>query len=169
MIMAEKKLNDLNKTEKTAIILTALHKEGFNDNEASKLLEVSRSRVCHVHKKINSGVLNPLVNKAKRSVKLLLEGKPVGQMKNVSGSDVLQAAKMVLDRADPIIQKNENINKTYTYELKEADREKYKRALGIVDAEYEVLPPPDQKLIEAKCSVVDAEPSNTMPSSEPTT
>jgi hypothetical protein len=95
-------------------------------------------------------VLAPLVNKARRSVKLLLEGKAVGDMTMVRGSDVLTAAKMVLDRADPIVVKTENTNISMKYELNEEQRKKYKNALGIIDAEFE--------LVEDKtpqCSVVE--------------
>lgn len=158
---ALKKVSDLNKTEKMAIVLQALHKEGYNDNQASHLLEVSRARVCQVHKKIDKGVLNPLVNKARKAVKLVLEGKAVGEAAP-KASDVLTAAKMVLDRVDPIINKVESSQTiAHTYELKDEDRAKYKKALGIIDAEYEILPP-NQKLIPHSPSpdiIIESEPS----------
>jgi transcriptional regulator len=139
-----KKIDELNRTEKTAIILQALQKEGYNDNQSSKLLDVTRSRICAVNKKIKQGTLHPLVNKAKKSIKLLVEGKAVGDMQKVLGSDVLGACKMVLDRTDPVVVKTENTNLSLSYDIKDEDRDKYKKALGIVDAVYETLPEPKQ-------------------------
>lgn len=134
------KTKDLSRTEKAAIIQVALRKEGFIDADIAKLMNVSRNRVCNVNKKIKTGTLNPLVAKAKKAVKSILEGHGIGDMREVKGSDVLTAAKMVLDRSDPIVQKSENTNISYKYELKDEDRDRYKKALGIIDAEYEVLP-----------------------------
>lgn len=138
-----KKIKDLNKTEKTAILLEALRKEGYNDNQIAQLVDLSRSRVCQVSKKINKGTLNPLVNKAKKSVKLLLEGQPVGTMKEVKGADVLTAAKMVLDRADPIVNKIESTNVAITYEIKPEERDRYRAVLGLA-------PPPPIPLLEER-------------------
>lgn len=162
----EKKLGDLNRTEKQAIILSALMKEGYNQNQASKLLEVSRVRVCQVNKKIKQGVLSPLVNKAKKSVALLLEGKPVGDMQSVKGADVLAAAKMVLDRADPVVNKTENTNISVQYEIKPEERDRYKAALGIIDAEFEVLPE-NQKLLDERKLLPEGSNNGSSPGFEP--
>lgn len=138
----------LNKTEKAAIIQEALIAQGFRTNEIAHLTSVSPQRVVAVNKKVAAGTLNPLVSKAKKAVKSILQGKKVGDMSDVKGSDVLTAAKMVLDRADPIINKVESSSKiSHVYELKDEDRDKYKKALGIIDAEYTLIPE-NQKLIE---------------------
>ncbi len=129
--MSEKKISELLPSEKIAIVLTALQKEGYNQNQVAQLINMSRSRVCQVNKKVNKGTLNPLVNKAKKSVKLLLEGRPVGMMKEVKGADVLTAAKMVLDRSDPITVKTENTNVSLTLDIKPEERERYRAALGL--------------------------------------
>jgi predicted XRE-type DNA-binding protein len=132
-------LATLNRTEKAAIIQQALQAQGFRDADIARLMQVSRARVCDVNKKVQAGTLNPLVSKAKKAVKQLLEGQKVGDMREVRGSDVLTAAKMVLDRVDPVTQKVESTHHTYNHELNETDREKYKKVLGIIDAEYEVV------------------------------
>ena len=142
------KVGELNKTEKAAIIQQALQKEGFNDSQISKLMQVSRTRVYVLNKKIKAGTLNPLVAKAKRAVKELLQGRVIGDMREVRGSDVLTAAKMVLDRSDPIISKVESTNVSLTYDMKEEDRQRYKSALGIIDAEFTLVAPEKQKMIE---------------------
>jgi predicted XRE-type DNA-binding protein len=144
-----KELTALNRTEKAAIIQQALQKEGFRDAEIARLMSVSRTRVHNVNKKIESGVLNPLVTKAKKAVKSLLDGKLVGEMREVRGSDVLTAAKMVLDRADPITQKVESTHHTFNHELKETDRDRYKKLLGIIDAEFAVVEP--KQIQEQEC------------------
>lgn len=144
------KLKTLSRTEKQAIILNALMKEGYSQSEVATLIEVSRNRVHTVHKKVQTGVLNPLVHKAKKSVKDLLEGKPVGAMREVRGSDVLTAAKMVLDRVDPVTVKTENTNISMAFELTSEDRHRYKNLLGVIDAEFTALPNEPQLLIEGK-------------------
>lgn len=50
------------------------------------------------------------VNKAIKAIESTLQGKPTGSVKNISTSDVLNAAKMVLDRAEPIVNVNQNLN-----------------------------------------------------------
>lgn len=149
--MSEKdlrKVAELNKTEKKAIIVAALEKEGYTQSDISKMLEVSRQHIHAVHKKVRKGVLNHLATKAKRSVKSLLEGQPVGAMTKVTGQDVLTAAKMVLDRVEPLTVKNENTSVHMTVSISDDDRDRYKKALGIIDAEYQVLPVVEPKLIE---------------------
>jgi predicted DNA-binding protein (UPF0251 family) len=135
-----KNIKDLSKTEKSAIILEALMKEGYNQNQAAHLMKVSRAYTNQLNKNIKQGTLNPLVAKARKSVKAILEGKKVGDMGEVRGSDVLTAAKMVLDRADPVTQKIQNTNVSVSYELPAPDVDRYKKALGIIDAEFVVLP-----------------------------
>lgn len=138
-----KRISELNKTEKTALILKALQKDGFNSNQSSQLLEISRARVSQVSKRLRTGgLLFPLVKKAKDSISLLLNGQPVGKMREVKGSDVLTAAKMVLDRYEPVINKTESTNVTMDFEITPENRQRYKRLLGIIDAEYEVISEP---------------------------
>jgi hypothetical protein len=136
------RVKDLKETEKKALILEALQKAGFSDYQAAQLMNVSRQHVSQVSKKVKKGTLNPLVTKAKKAVKSILEGKPIGDVRDVKASDVLTAAKMVLDRSDPVTTKVENTHVNVNYDLRPEDRDRYKKALGIIDAEYEVLPEP---------------------------
>jgi len=140
------KVSRLSETEKKALLLDALQKQGYSDYQAAQLMNVSRQHVSAVNKKIKKGTLNPLVTRAKKAVQSILEGKPVGAVKDVKASDVLTAAKMVLDRSDPLTTKVESTHVNMNVELRDEDRSRYKRALGIIEAEYEVLPESAQAL-----------------------
>lgn len=166
----DKLIRHLNMTEKRAIVQQALTAQGFRTNEIAHLTNISPQRVVAVNKKIAAGTLNPMVGKAKKAVKMMLQGKKFGDISEIRGSDVLTAAKMVLDRVDPIVNKNENLTRTYTYELKAEDRDRYKKALGIIDAEFTVIPGDrqkdrqyEQKLIEGSAN---GRPSGFEPESE---
>jgi transcriptional regulator len=165
-LMEFKKVGELNRTEKAAIIVAALQKEGYTDSQISKFLEVSRARVCQVNKKIKQGTLHPLVNKARKSVKMILEGKAVGTAEP-KASDVLTAAKMVLDRTDPVTVKTENTSVHMTVDITAEDRSRYKKALGIIDAEFEVitpqLPPPQHLLTSEEVACIVQNVENTQP------
>lgn len=148
-----KKVSELNRTEKAAVMILALQKEGYSQADISRFLEVSRAHVSQVNKKIKKGSLSPYVGKARKAIKLILEGKAVGNVRDIRASDVLTAAKMVIDRSDPITVKTENTNIRLTVDITPDDRDKYKKALGIpIDAEFTVVEPvliPEQKLIES--------------------
>lgn len=130
----------LGKQEKTALILDALMKAGYSNGDAAHLLDVTRQYTFKLNKKMSKGTLNPLVNKARKAVKLILDGKPVGVMKGVTGADVLAAARMVLDRSDPVKVVSENTNISMRIDITPDKRERYLKLLGIVDAEYKMLP-----------------------------
>jgi hypothetical protein len=137
-----KSLDELSKGDKKALILSALKAQGFNDSEAAKLMEVSRQYTNKLDKQGRTGTLFPLVNMAKRAVKNTLKGEATGDAAPPKTSDVIMAAKMVLDRSDPVIQKVENTKTTYNIDLG-GDREKYLKALGL------------SKVIEAEFTLVD--------------
>jgi predicted XRE-type DNA-binding protein len=148
-----KKVSLLNKTEKRAIVLKALNDAGFNDNQAAGLMEVSRQRVSVVQKGIKKGTLNPYVTKAKKAVKAILEGQLVGQAESIKTADILNAAKMVLDRADPVVQKLEQSHLHLNVEIKDEDRDRYRKALGVaIEAEFEVIPEVKQICSEPESS-----------------
>lgn len=158
-----KKITEMGEMEKKAIILEALQKDGYTPYKAAQLMNVTRAYTSQLNKKVSKGLLNPLANKARKSIKLLLEGQPVGTMTSVKGADVLAAAKMVMDRVEPITVKTENTNVSVSYEIKEDERARYKAALGIIDAEFELVEEKDkQQLLEAptlteeECIAVDA-------------
>lgn len=159
-----KKIKELNKTEKKAIILQALQKEGYNDSESSQLLDVSRARVAQINKKTRSGKLSPILDKStikkvKKNLAMLIDGQPVGAMDSIKGADVLGAIKIAADRIDPPVTKTENTNISARMDIRPEDRERFGRLLGlkVVDAEYELLPEPEQKQIESKEVTADEE------------
>jgi len=145
-----KKLWELDKQEKTVIILDALMKAGYSNSDASHILNVSRQYTFKLNKKMAKGTLNPLVNKAKKAVKTILAGKLVGDMKSVSGSEILAAAKMVLDRSDPVKVVSENTNISMRIDITPDKRERYLALLGIQGGISGVLPDPGIKQIEHK-------------------
>ena len=125
------RISQLNETEKKALIVTALMKDGFNQNQAANLLNVDRAHINRIAKKEKTGILAPYVNKAKKALRCTLEGKAVGDADKPKTSDVLNAAKMVFDREAPIIQRVESKNLNINLDLNDEDRERYKQILGM--------------------------------------
>jgi hypothetical protein len=154
------KIAELTETEKRAIVLQALEKEGYNDSQASQLMGVSRARVSQVNKKIKSGKLSPLfkkgtIKKVRENLEKLIDGQPVGTMASVKGADILGAMKMIADRVDPVVVKTENTN-TSRKEITPEDTAKFRKLLGlpVVDAEFQIV---EQKQIEQKVETKENE------------
>ena len=156
-----KKVGELTKTEKKLVMIEALRKEGYNDHQISQFLEVGRSHICNLNKKIKQGTLNPLVNKARRSLKKLIDGQMVGAMREVRGSDVLTACKLVLDRTDPVTLKTESTHVTINYDLSPEDRDRYAKALGLpaMDAVFEAVEQQEVLQLEASNTEADRDSS----------
>ncbi len=135
--MSEKSrpLTELSRTEKKALILAALEKDGYSAYQAAQLLEVSKQLAYRVDKQMRQGLLTPLVRKARNSIGLLVEGQPVGKMKEVKGSDVLTATKMVVDRYEPIVQRIEEKSLRMTIDLTPEERLRYQKLLGFKEEE----------------------------------
>lgn len=131
--------------EKTTVIIKALQEQGFNNNEAAKLLELSRQYTHRLGKPERVGALFPLIKLAQKAVKTTLKGEAVGSASTPKAGDVIAAAKMVLDRSDPVIQKLETTKTTYNIDLPTEDRDKYLKALGITP----------EKVIEANYTLVE--------------
>jgi transcriptional regulator with XRE-family HTH domain len=152
LVVLPKGLDELSKGDKKAIILKALKEQyDLSDSDAAKLMDVSRQYTNKLAKQERAGTLSPLINLAKRAVKTTLKGEAVGDSSAPKASDVIAAAKMVLDRSDPVIQKVENTKTTYNINLQPDDRDKYLKALGIqpakvVEAEFEIVEDKCEKL-----------------------
>lgn len=138
-----KPIAELTKTEKKALILEALAHEGYSPYQAAILLDVSKQLTYRIDKQMRQGLLTPLVRKARKSIGLLVEGQPVGQMTEVKGSDVTTAIKMVVDRYEPIIQRIEqkSLSLRGSVDLTEEERERYQKLLIRVPE----LPSPEEK------------------------
>jgi hypothetical protein len=153
-----KKIKDLSRTEKAAILVQALKKEGYNDNQIAQLTEVSRSRICQVNKAVREGKLSPILNKSiikklRTNIEMLIDGKKIGDMESVKGADVLGAMKMAADRIDPIINKTEDVNTTKKV-MREEDAARYRKLLGIPEITNAVLIP-DKLTIDAEFEKVE--------------
>lgn len=126
-----KSIAELSKTEKKALILEALAREGYSPYQAAQIMEVSKQLTYRIDKQMRQGLLTPLVKKARKSIGMLVEGQLVGQMTEVKGSDVTTAAKMIVDRYEPIVQRIEQKSLNMTYNLSEEEREHYQKLLGV--------------------------------------
>jgi hypothetical protein len=129
-----KPIAELTKTEKKALILEALAREGYNPAQAAQLLGVSKQLTYRIDKQMRQGLLTPLVRKARRSIGMLVEGHPVGDMTEVKGSDVLTASKMVVDRYEPIVQRIEQKSLSLKISISDEERERYHKLLGFKPA-----------------------------------
>lgn len=126
-----KPIAELSATEKKALILEALAKEGYSPYQAAQILGVSKQLTYRIDKQMRQGLLTPLVRKARKSVGLLAEGQLVGKMTEVKGSDVIAADKMIIDRFEPIVQRIEQKSMSVRVTLTDEERERYQKVLGI--------------------------------------
>lgn len=89
---------------------------GLSINEAYKLVkpekELSRQGAYELKKKHEQySLLNPKrVKKAALAIDKTLNGRAIGDAAPPKHSDVLNAARQVLDRAEPIVTVNQNFN-----------------------------------------------------------
>ena len=90
--------------------------KGLSIEEAYKLVKPDREltrqakhELCKKHELYS--LQNPKrVKKAALAIDKTLSGQIVGDAKQPNASDILTAAKMVLDRAEPVINVNQNLN-----------------------------------------------------------
>lgn len=126
-----KPLIELSATERRALVLEALLKEGYSPYQAAQIMGVSKQFTYRIDKQMRQGLLSPLVKKARKAVGMLVEGQKVGQMEEVRGSDVIAASKMVIDRYEPIITKIEQRSMKVSFDLTPEEREHYTKLLGV--------------------------------------
>lgn len=129
-----KPIAELSATEKKVLILEALGKEGYSPYQSAQIMGVSKQLTYRIDKQMRQGILTPLVKKARKSIGLLVEGQPVGKMEEVKGSDVLTAAKMIVDRYEPIVQRIEQKSLKMTVDLTDEERERYQKLLQLNQA-----------------------------------
>jgi hypothetical protein len=135
-----KSISDLSKTERKALILEALAKQGYSPYQAAQILGVSKQLTYRIDKQMRAGLLTPLVKKARESVEALVQGIPVGYMTEVKGSDVIAADKMVIDRYEPIVQRIEQKSLKVIADLSDEERQRYQKLLGMTPQPLPVLP-----------------------------
>lgn len=123
---------DLSLTERKALILEALEHEGYSPYAAAQILGVSKQLMYRIDSQMRQGLLTPLVKKARKSIGMLVEGQLVGQMTEVKGSDVTTAAKMIVDRYEPIVTKIEQKSLRLSANLSDEERSRYQTLVGTV-------------------------------------
>lgn len=97
---------------KYAVIGAALD-AGIGQTAIAEGLKMPRSSVNHIARALDKKydlTSQMYVKLAAKAQKLLLEGKPVGEMQTVKGSDVSAAIDRVYDRVQPKISHNVNLN-----------------------------------------------------------
>lgn len=92
----------------------------MNNADASQALEIKPASGYSLSHRINKKVGRPVrslglsdskyVKAAHRAVHKLARGKAVGDMETVTGPTVMAAVNTILDRAEPVIRKQVNLN-----------------------------------------------------------
>lgn len=131
MVEKSKPITELSATEKKALMVEALEKEGYTPYQIAQIMGVSKQFAYRIDKQMRQGILTPLVKKARKAVEQLVEGHKVGDMEEVKGSDVTTAAKMVIDRYEPIVNKIEQRSLSISTTLSVEERERYHKMLGL--------------------------------------
>ena len=130
---SHKRVSQLNETEKKSIIYQSLTKEGFTQYEVSKLVNCDPAHINRIAKKESAGLIAPLANLAKRRVKDVLKGEAIGNTEKAKTSDVLKACEMVLDRADPKVNRSEVKSFSAHIEITNEDRDRLIVSLGLIN------------------------------------
>jgi transcriptional regulator with XRE-family HTH domain len=120
----------MSEVEKKSMIIEALEAKGLRQTDAAALLNVTRGYAAQLSKKRETGLLAPLANLARRRVKDVLKGKAIDNTEKAKTSDVLKCAEMVLDRADPKVNKQEIKSFSAHIEITSEDRQRYLELLG---------------------------------------
>jgi hypothetical protein len=154
--MGCKDLSNLPEEAKKALIVRALSAQGYRPTDAAALLNIQRSYVAKVSKRDAQGLLAPLARIARRSIKQLAKGELVGAMTEVRGSDVMTACKSIMDRAEPIVNKQEIRSTSLNVEITSEDMHRINELLGVglvqnelpqpvvipaIDAQFELCTP----------------------------
>ncbi len=124
------KIKDLSETDKKALIFQALNKEGFSQADVANIVNCDRSHINRIAKKEATGLLAPLATLAKKRVKDVLKGQAIGNTEKAKTSDVLNAASMVLDRADPKINRSEIKSLSAHIEITAEDRDRFMKLIA---------------------------------------
>ena len=92
--------------------LALLKREGITLKEASKALGISEGYTRQLSAKLNKYDLTSKksVKSAHNAVQKLVNGEKFGDIKDIKDSTVLSAAKMIFDRAQPIVQRSERVD-----------------------------------------------------------
>jgi transposase len=145
-VKKDKRLGELSVTEKRALVLEALEREGYSPYQAAQLMGVSKQLAYRIDKQMRQGILAPLIYKARKSIGLLADGQIVGKMEKVTGDNVIAASRMIIDRYEPVIQKIEQKSFHAELTLGPEERQKYLQMLGMVP-QIEQTAGPDPKAV----------------------
>lgn len=111
---------DLSKLTEKEAAYALLRQSGMMHAEACKALDIKTDSGYNLSHRIKKKTGQPVrslgladskyVKAAHRAVNKLVRGKPVGDMKTVTGPVVMSAVNTILDRAEPVIRKQINVN-----------------------------------------------------------
>lgn len=94
------------------IAYSALRKQGLSIADASRALEYNERYGYELEKKLKNYDLTEdyWLKKASKALKCILDGRPFGEVREIKGSTVVEVAKMVYDRHQPVVHRNLNVN-----------------------------------------------------------
>ncbi len=93
-----------------------LRENGLSAGKASQALGMSRANGYLMGRKIDTRydlTSKKYIKLASDAVKNLIQGQPFGSIEKVKDSTALQAAQMVYDRVQPLIQRSINLNANF--------------------------------------------------------
>ena len=116
----EPKLNDRQKA------FALLRQNGLSPGKAAETLGYTSQHGYNLEKKLGKYDLKKdlYVKDAAKCVRKLVKGKAFGDIEKVKDSTALTAAGMILDRHQPVVHRNENLN--LNVEIDFVDLEKYR-------------------------------------------
>ena len=107
-----------------------LRKQGMSIADAAKATGYNQTYAYRLEKKVNSYDLTDdfWLSEATKALKKIITGKTFGDIKEIKASTSLEAAKMVFDRHQPVVRRQENLNLNVDLDL--VDLSKYRRDNG---------------------------------------
>jgi hypothetical protein len=87
-------------------ILNICRENGLSIPEVTKTLGMNSDYAYHITKKLSKQddlTSKVFVKLASKAVKAMIQGKTIGEVDTIKDSTVLQAAKMVYDRVQPVV------------------------------------------------------------------
>ncbi|HHT9135171.1 MAG TPA: hypothetical protein ACFYD2_09730, partial [Candidatus Avalokitesvara rifleensis] len=114
-MLCETELKTPKKTPKLSekqIGYLALRKQGMSIAEASRTVGYNENYGYELEKKLKSYDLTDdfWLSKASKVLKNVMDGKPFGEIKDIKASTAVEAAKMIFDRHQPIVRRQEMLN-----------------------------------------------------------
>jgi len=127
-----KSFRPISNPAKNHIVFNALRETGLTIPQAAKVIGVTKANGYLIEKKKAKSILAPYTALAKKAIKNIVQGKPVGASGPPKCSDILTAGAQILDRVEPKINLNENKSLSINLDITADEREDIRRSLGLV-------------------------------------